>query len=136
MFPESISNETNSLLQIEPSRMVVVDLRDAADFEKSHIPGSISLDVDAKALPNPYQDPSTLVNLFKLLDKRLAAADPVLGALLDGKVVFTLSYKGHVARLAMAILRNRKVQAHCVVGGFDAWMKSGLWEESCGLAFA
>jgi rhodanese-related sulfurtransferase len=116
--------------------MVVLDLRDAVDFQKSHLPSSVNLDVGASAQPNPYQDPPTMVKQFKFLDERLAATDAEFGAPLENKVVFTLSYKGHVGRLAMSILRNRKVQAHCVMGGSDAWMQEGLWEESHGLAHA
>ena len=72
-----------------------------------------------------------MVRQFRVLDERLAATDSQFGKALEGKVVFTLSYKGHVARLAMSVLRNRGVQAHCVMGGSDAWMEQGLWEGSC-----
>jgi cysteine synthase A len=75
---------------------------------------------------------------FALLDARLGADDAEFGVrsgALDGRVVLTLSYTGHVARLAMSILRNRGVVAHCVMGGVEAWeaAEGELWERSCGL---
>ncbi|GJE91549.1 cysteine synthase [Phanerochaete sordida] len=134
VLPPTLSTSSSgkeNTLQIDPSRMVVLDLRATSDFAASRLPGSVNLDVGAREQPNPYQDPPTMVRQFRVLDERLAATDSQFGAALDGKVVFTLSYKGHVARLAMSILRNRKVQAHCVMGGSDAWIEQGLWEGSC-----
>lgn len=130
------SSGTDNILQIDPARTVVLDLRDATDFETSHLPSSVNFDVGPRTQPNPYQDPPTMVKQFKLLDERLAATDATFGKPLEGKVVFTLSYKGHVGRLAMSILRNRKVQAHCVMGGSDAWQQDGLWERSCSITRA
>ncbi|KAJ6627672.1 tryptophan synthase beta subunit-like PLP-dependent enzyme [Mycena sp. CBHHK59/15] len=113
--------------------LVVLDLRDAADFALCHLNGALNLDIGAKAKPNPYKDPATMVDEFKTLDARLAPADAEFGAALEGKVVLTLSYSGHVARLAMSVLRNRGVQAHCVMGGVEAWSHGGLWDRLCAL---
>lgn len=112
------------------SKPVILDLRNADDFKASHIDQSLNLDVDTRSRPNPYRDTATLVELFKLLEGRLAATDPTFGPALEGRTVITLSYHGHVAKLAMSILRNRGVKAHAVVGGLEAWKKGGLWENA------
>ncbi|KAJ7122549.1 tryptophan synthase beta subunit-like PLP-dependent enzyme [Mycena crocata] len=115
--------------------IAVLDLRDADDFAAAHIAGALNLAFGVRAAANPYKHPPTMVWQFGLLDTRLAATDAEFGAssALQGKVVLTLSYKGHVGRLAMSILRNRGLVAHCVMGGVEAWEDSGLWAPSCAL---
>ncbi|KAJ6577922.1 tryptophan synthase beta subunit-like PLP-dependent enzyme [Mycena capillaripes] len=116
--------------------LAVLDLRDAADFEAAHIAGALNLPLGARAAANPYKHPPTMVKQFTLLDERLGTKDAEFGAgsaALEGKVVLTLSYKGHVGRLAMSILRNRGLVAHCVMGGVEAWEQGGLWTRSCDL---
>lgn len=98
---------------------IILDLRDEVDFKHSHFDSSLNLDVGASSKPNPYQDPSTLVALFHVLNVRLATTDPVFGPAFEGRVVITISYNGNVARLAMSILRSRGVQAHCVMGSLS-----------------
>lgn len=121
----STSSEANSLRL--GKHIVVLDLRDKESYAKSHIPGSVNLPVDSPSGQNPYKHPPTMVSQFRFLDKRLSATDSVFGAPLEGKIVFTLSYRGHVGRLAMSVLRNREIQAHCVMGGYEDWQRSGLW---------
>ncbi|KAJ7282499.1 tryptophan synthase beta subunit-like PLP-dependent enzyme [Mycena rebaudengoi] len=120
-----------------PSEIIVLDFRDAADFNISHIACALNLDVAAKANKNPFKDPPTMVRMFKVLEARLGLDDPHFGVPSEGKTVLTLSYKGHVARLAMSILRNRGIRAHCVMGGSEEWQVSeengALWERSCQL---
>ncbi|KAJ7921388.1 tryptophan synthase beta subunit-like PLP-dependent enzyme [Mycena leptocephala] len=115
--------------------LAILDLRDTVDFDAAHIAGALNLPIGAQAAANPYKHPPTMVAQFKLLDARLGAADPEFGAgsALDGKVVLTVSYKGHVGRLAMSILRNRGLVTHCVMGGVEVWEEDGLWERSCAL---
>lgn len=71
-----------------------------------------------------------MVEQFKLIDSRVgveARGDPEFGDVaLLGKVVFTLSYDGHSARLAMSALRNRGLEAYCVMGGVEEWVRLGL----------
>ncbi|KAG8726332.1 hypothetical protein FRC10_007244, partial [Ceratobasidium sp. 414] len=42
-----------------------------------------------------------------------------------GKKVFTLGYDDHSARLAMSVLRNGGLDAHCMMGGVEAWERMG-----------
>ncbi|KAL0069573.1 hypothetical protein AAF712_003231 [Marasmius tenuissimus] len=113
---------------LDRQKYVVLDLRDEVSFAASHIPGlSVNLPVDSLKDKNPYRDLPTMVEKFRLLDGRLGSKDPEFGASLEGKVVFTLSHYGHIGRLAMSILRNRGVQAHCVMGGTEQWRETGLW---------
>ena len=107
--------------------IIILDLRDKAAFETSHVPGSLNLPIDSAEELNPYKDPPTMVRQFTILDKRLSAEDVEFGEVLSGKVVLTLSYRGHIGRLAMSVLRNREVKAHCVVGGYEKWKECGLW---------
>ncbi|KAK7032689.1 cysteine synthase [Favolaschia claudopus] len=116
--------------------LAILDLRDASDFAASHIHGAVNLPFGIHAAANPYKHPPTMVEQFKLLDARLGSADAEFGKesnVLDGRTVLTLSYKGHVGRLAMSILRNRGLVAHCVMGGTEAWEEDGLWGRSCAL---
>ncbi|KAF7327303.1 Cysteine synthase [Mycena kentingensis (nom. inval.)] len=125
----------------DKSKLVVLDLRDTDDFAAAHIPDiSLSLPLGIRDAANPYKHPPTMVEQFRFLDKRLGADDLEFGncVLRPGQVVLTLSYKGHVGRLAMSILRSRGVLAECVTGGVDAWSSvdaesGGLWKRSCGL---
>ncbi|KAJ7187819.1 tryptophan synthase beta subunit-like PLP-dependent enzyme [Mycena filopes] len=118
-------------------RVTVLDLRDAPDFASAHLPHALSLPLGARAAPNPYRHPPTMVAQFALLDARLGVQDAEFGKALEGegegRVVLTVSYKGHVGRLAMSVLRNRGVVAHCVMGGVEAWEVDGLWGESCAI---
>jgi len=132
MLATSISSSTSEDA-VPVSNLVLLDLRDEADFNAAHIPNSLNLDIGARDRPNPYKDPATMVAEFKILDSRLQLSDPVLGPALANKIVLTLSYSGHVGRLAMSILRKRGLQAHCVMGGLEAWKQAGLWDDSCAL---
>jgi rhodanese-related sulfurtransferase len=107
--------------------MVLLDLRDTADFKSSHIRGSHNLEVGDAVRPNPYKDTATLKILFDILSERLGTSDPLYGAALDDKLVLLISHDGNIARLASSILRNRGVKAHYVIGGVNGWRASGLW---------
>ncbi|KAG8740676.1 hypothetical protein FRC10_004054 [Ceratobasidium sp. 414] len=110
------------------STVIVLDLRSSHDFSHLRLPNSINFPIGRT--PNPYQHPPTMVDQFKLIDSRIGAeakndtefGDEVLG----GKVVFTLGYDGHSARLAMGVLRNRGLEAYCVMGGVEEWERIGL----------
>ncbi|QRV85629.1 cysteine synthase [Ceratobasidium sp. AG-Ba] len=112
------------------STIVVLDLRSEDDFAHMHLPNSINFPVGRTR--NPYQHPPTMVETFKLVDSAIgleAKNDPKYGDdVLAGehKVVFTLGYDGHMARLAMSVLRNRGLEAYCIMGGVEVWEKDGL----------
>ncbi|KAJ7822256.1 cysteine synthase [Mycena olivaceomarginata] len=53
----------------------ILDLRNADDFNASHIAGSLNVDVGARDLPNPYKHAPTLAQLWRQLDERLSAND-------------------------------------------------------------
>jgi cysteine synthase A len=109
--------------------IILLDLRDGDDFDESHYPGAMNLDIGARGSPNPYKDSQTMIRQFRALDKRLSADDVEFGETLVGRTVITLSYKGHVGRLANSILRNRGIKAHCVIGGSESWEEGGLWDK-------
>ncbi|KAG8796383.1 hypothetical protein FRC12_024559 [Ceratobasidium sp. 428] len=112
------------------STILVLDLRSTPDFERLCLPNSINFALGRTR--NPYQHPPTMVDQFKLLDARLGSdarddpefGDHVLGG--EGKVVFVFGYDGHSARLVMSVLRNRGLEAYCVMGGLEEWEKLGL----------
>ncbi|KAG8731317.1 hypothetical protein FRC11_004512 [Ceratobasidium sp. 423] len=102
------------------SEVVVLDLRAEEDFTRLALPNSFNLPIGKTQ--NPYADPPTMVELFKKIDGEIGlGATNELVQRLDGKVVFTLGYDGHVARLAMSVLRNRGLEVYCVMGGVEEW---------------
>lgn len=116
--------------EFRKKQLIVLDLRDEETFKKDQIPGlSLNLPIDTINGPNPYLDPPTMVKVFPILDKRLSGDDSVFGPALEGsdKIVLTLSHRGHIGRLAMSVLRNRSVKAHCVMLGSEGWKATGLW---------
>ncbi|KAG8722271.1 hypothetical protein FRC08_004896 [Ceratobasidium sp. 394] len=110
------------------STIVVLDLRSTDDFSHLRLPNAINFPIGRTR--NPYQHPPTMVEQFKFIDSRIGAeakddiefGDEVLG----GKVVFMLGYDGHSARLAMSVLKNRGLEAYCVMGGVVEWERVGL----------
>jgi rhodanese-related sulfurtransferase len=106
------------------SPITVVDLRDASDFVVSHLPNSINVDVGARNKPNPFFHPQTLIELFNALEERLPSL-PV------GSQVLTLSYDGHLGRLASSILRHRGMKAFCAMGGSKRWEELNIWANAC-----
>ncbi|KDN42442.1 hypothetical protein RSAG8_06759, partial [Rhizoctonia solani AG-8 WAC10335] len=100
-------------------------LRAEQDYEHIKLPNAFNFPVGRTR--NPYPHPPTMVELFKKIEEMVgfgASNDLVKG--LDGKVVFTLGYDGHVARLAMSVLRNRGLEAYCVMGGVEEWERLKL----------
>jgi rhodanese-related sulfurtransferase len=83
-----------------PGDYVVVDIRDASDWDAGHIAGAIHLSVEE--LAGPWPDP----------DPRLPC------------VVFSTSE--HDAGVAVDTLRRRGRDAISVRGGADAWLAEGL----------
>ncbi|KAG8721142.1 hypothetical protein FRC08_015440 [Ceratobasidium sp. 394] len=110
------------------STIVILDLRSMDDFSHLRLPNAINFPIGRTR--NPYQHPPTMVEQFKFIDSRIGVeakddiefGDKVLG----GKVVFTLGYDGHSARLAMSVLRNRGLEAYCVMGEVEEWERMGL----------
>ncbi|KAG9126243.1 hypothetical protein FRC07_004297 [Ceratobasidium sp. 392] len=110
------------------SSILVLDLCSSGDFSHLQLPNSINFPIGRT--PNPYQHPPTMVEQFKLIDSRIgidAKDDSEFGnSVLGGKVIFTFGYDGHSARPATSVLRNRGLEAYCVMGGVEEWEKAGL----------
>ncbi|CAE6491083.1 unnamed protein product [Rhizoctonia solani] len=102
------------------SEVVVLDLRAEGDYKHMKLPNAFNLPIGRTQ--NPYTHPPTMVEIFKEIDGRVGlGASNDLVRCLDGKVVFTLGYDGHIARLAMSVLRNRGLEAYCIMGGVEEW---------------
>ncbi|EUC59851.1 cysteine synthase B [Rhizoctonia solani AG-3 Rhs1AP] len=102
------------------SEVVVLDLRAEGDYKHMKLPNAFNLPIGRTQ--NPYMHPPTMVEIFKEIDGRVGlGASNDLVRCLDGKVVFTLGYDGHIARLAMSVLRNRGLEAYCIMGGVEEW---------------
>ncbi|CAE6444884.1 unnamed protein product [Rhizoctonia solani] len=107
------------------SEVTVLDLRAPKDYAHMTLPNSLNLPIGPSR--NPYAHPPTMVELFKKMDGEIGlGATGELVSRLDGKVVFTLGYDGHVARLAMSVLRNRGLEVYCVMGGVEEWERLRL----------
>lgn len=129
--PVAITTESQKKKISADKQTIVLDLRDAADASSLSLPSSLYLPLPtpSKDAANPYQHPPTMVTQFRFLDGRLGSKDDQEfgGKALEGKVVLTLSYDGNTARVAMSVLRNRGIEACCIMGGVEAWKKAKLY---------
>jgi len=116
--------KADSTIPYVKEETMVLDLRDEESFDKSHLPGSLNLPVDFEDDLNPFTHMEIMIRQFRLLDSQLS---PAFCKLFAGRKLLVLSHRGHMGRLAMSILRNRSVKAHCIIGGSEKWRKTGLW---------
>ena len=88
-------------------RLTVIDIRDRTAYEKSHIPGALSL---------PFEDNP---DFFKLVPKQ-------------GTLVICC-YRGNLSARVTRLLRQNGINAYSLAGGYEVYrsqMESGLHESS------
>ncbi|OAA38118.1 cysteine synthase K/M:Cysteine synthase B [Metarhizium rileyi] len=102
------------------SETTIVDLRQAADFEEFHIPGSTNVPFVQANQPSPFSDPSTLQQLWIRLEETFKVPHQDLQSLICGKRVLLLCYDGDSSRVANSVLRAKGYETESIRGGFKA----------------
>ncbi|KAK9436078.1 tryptophan synthase beta subunit-like PLP-dependent enzyme [Metarhizium brunneum] len=100
------------------SETTIIDLRQAADFEEFHVPGSTNVPFVQADQPSPFSDPSTLKGLWTRLEETFKVPHQDLQSLLHGKRVLLLCYDGDSSRVANSVLRAKGYETDNIRGGF------------------
>ncbi|KIE02909.1 cysteine synthase B, partial [Metarhizium majus ARSEF 297] len=100
------------------SETTIIDLRQAADFEEFHVPGSTNVPFVQADQPSPFSDPSTLKGLWTRLEETFRVPHQDLQSLLHGKRVLLLCYDGDSSRVANSVLRAKGYETDSIRGGF------------------
>lgn len=100
------------------SETTIIDLRQAADFEEFHVPGSTNVPFVQADQPSPFSDPSTLKGLWTRLEETFEVPHQDLQSLLHGKRVLLLCYDGDSSRVANSVLRAKGYETDSIRGGF------------------
>lgn len=101
----------------------IIDLRQAADFEKFHLPGSTNVPFVQADQPNPFGDPAALKSLWIRLEETFQVPIEDLQALIQGKRILLLCYDGDSSRVANSVLRAKGYDASSIRGGFKVLEK-------------
>ncbi|KAI0015958.1 tryptophan synthase beta subunit-like PLP-dependent enzyme [Xylariomycetidae sp. FL0641] len=125
LHPASSSGSTSNVLlppggavAVRPKAGVtVLDLREAADFARSRLPGAANLPTARAADPSPCADAGVLAAAWTRLEARFAAPD---ARLRGSSRVLVLCYDGDCARVAASVLRAKGYVAESVRGGYRA----------------
>jgi cysteine synthase A len=100
----------------------ILDLRAPEDFDKGHLPGSISSPLAnlTATSPIPFDDPEALQSQWKDLVRKVAGEDfrQTIGD--DKKPLVVVCYNGETARLATSLMRSRGIEAYSIAGGARA----------------
>jgi rhodanese-related sulfurtransferase len=75
-------------------RVIIIDIRERADFDAAHLPGSRLLELGNKKEPDPFEDSRTLARQWTVLARRLGKEGDSSFADLEGKVIITVCYLG------------------------------------------
>ncbi|KYK60051.1 cysteine synthase K/M:Cysteine synthase B [Drechmeria coniospora] len=112
-------SELDRLLQRRPDT-VILDFRQAADFDRFRLPGSVNIPFVGPETNNPFSDAKVLRDLWLRLEDTFKSPNEFLQALIRGKRLLLLCYDGDSARVATSVLRANGFEADSVMGGFKA----------------
>ncbi|PHH91233.1 hypothetical protein CDD83_1234 [Cordyceps sp. RAO-2017] len=113
------SSELEGLVRPKPDT-VVVDLRQASDFEQFRLPGSVNMPLVERDTPSPFSDPKILKELWQRLEETFKSPDQGVRALIQDRRVLLLCYDGDSSRVATSVLRAKSHEADSIRGGFKA----------------
>lgn len=97
---------------------MVIDLRQAADFEQFNLQGSLNIPFIHPDTPSPFSDPKVLKALWAQLEDKFKSPEHELHALIKEKRILLLCYDGDSARVATSVLRAKGYEADSIRGGF------------------
>jgi rhodanese-related sulfurtransferase len=99
---------------------VIIDLRQAEDYEHFSLPGSINLPVVKPECKKPFSDVSTLASLWSDLNSMVQTESSELFLKIRGKRSLALCYNGDSARVATSVLWGNGHDADSIRGGIEA----------------
>jgi rhodanese-related sulfurtransferase len=115
----NLEPSSNSIETVLPKPgTVVIDLRQPADFDKFHLPGSFNIPVSQESLPSPFKNPDVLESLWLELEEIFKNPSKEVKAQIAGKKVLVLCYDGDSARVATSVLNAKGYESESVKGGF------------------
>ncbi|KAI1377087.1 tryptophan synthase beta subunit-like PLP-dependent enzyme [Hypoxylon crocopeplum] len=100
--------------------VAIIDLRQAIDFTKFSLPGSVNLPFADRSNPSPFSDPTVLEALWLKLDGHFRSPRDELLPLVQSKRILLLCYDGDCSRVATSVLRAKGYEADSIRGGFRA----------------
>ncbi|KAM4054578.1 pyridoxal-phosphate dependent enzyme [Hirsutella rhossiliensis] len=103
----------------------VIDLRQAPDFGRFCLPGSVNMPFVQRETPSPFFDTKVLKDLWQRLEETFKAPDQKLEALIRGKRVLLMCYDGDSSRMAASVLRAKGYEADCIRGGLKPQVREG-----------
>jgi rhodanese-related sulfurtransferase len=115
---EPASSSTETVLP-KPGT-VVIDLRQSADFDKFHLPGSLNIPISVESLPSPFKNPNVLESLWLKLEEIFKNPSKEVKAHIAGTKILVLCYDGDSARVATSVLNAKGYESESVKGGFRA----------------
>ncbi|KAK2600295.1 hypothetical protein QQS21_004936 [Conoideocrella luteorostrata] len=126
-FGGSKAVSSDILLHNSPARpksdMTIIDLRQAADFEEFHVPGSTNIPFVQEDQGSPFSDPKVLKTLWTRLEETFKVPNQELQSLIHGKRVLLLCYDGDSSRVANSVLRSKGYETESIRGGYKVLYK-------------
>lgn len=101
------------------SETTIIDLRQAADFEEFHVPGSTNVPFVEGDQPSPFSDPTVLKTLWTRLEDTFKIPNQDIQSLIQSKRVLLLCYDGDSSRVANSVLRAKGYETESIRGGFN-----------------
>ena len=98
----------------------IIDLRQPADFDHFHLPGSVNLPFAVESTPSPFSDPTILASLWKELEGAFKNPSDEVKTLIQDRRILSVCYDGDSSRVATSVLRAKGYEADNVRGGFKA----------------
>ncbi|CAG9976012.1 unnamed protein product [Clonostachys byssicola] len=102
------------------SDTVIIDLRQAEDYERFSLPGSLNFPLVDASTPSPFSDPKVMAWLWKEFEARLESNDEDICSQLRDKHSLIMCYDGDSARVATSVLRAKGYIADNTHGGIRA----------------
>lgn len=102
------------------SDTVIIDLRQAEDYEHFSLPGSLNFPLVEAGTASPFSDPKVMSWLWKEFEARLESNDEDICSQLRDKHSLIMCYDGDSARVATSVLRAKGYIADNTHGGIRA----------------
>ncbi|KAF8545335.1 tryptophan synthase beta subunit-like PLP-dependent enzyme [Trichophaea hybrida] len=122
-----VSDFRNTFPALNPASHLV-DLRQAVDFDASHLPGAVNISLRSlkKCTPSPFDDAKVLEEQWLELKDKFSGREAFVArhARIKGVCSVTfVCYDGETAHVASSILRAQGIEAYSLIGGMGSVAK-------------